>query len=187
MRTGESDNEAGLFEWLHREHNSDIGNKAKRLRYIRRQFGVEGQIQMFFGGPVALNLFEEARWSYVNGQFIGCLLLCQSFIEATLTGQIAIAPWDCDMSDSKLEAAGFAQLIDAAEQGRLISPREAREFHWLRKTRRQYVHVKPAFSKDNFARRMVREDRMPHDLHKRDARRAIKIVLNWVQRAPLRI
>ena len=187
MKPNESDVESHLVEWLNREHNADVGNKAKRLRYIRRQFGKEGQIQVFFGGPIAKDLFEEARWSYVNGQFIACLLLCQSFFEADLTGQISHAPWHFGMTDASLEAAGFAELIDAAELGRIISPLDARTFHWLRKTRRQYVHVKPAFSKKNFMKRVVHENRIPYALHKRDARKAIKIILNWIQQPPHRI
>lgn len=176
-----------LQRWLCGEHEATIKERAKRLSFIVKELGPAEGIQLFHGAELNKEFFEEARWCFVNGQYVGCLLLCQCFLEQSLSSLLAQAGVSDRMSDKRLEMAGFCELIDTACEIGVITSKEAADFHWVRETRVQYVHPKPVFSKNHIAHRYLQEGKMPKEVYESDARRAILIVLRLIRRPPFRV
>ena len=169
--------------WLEREHRATMDNKAERLSFIENKYGVVEDYRLFHGGEISRAVFEELRWSFVNGQYIACVLLSQCFVEDSIRGLIAQAAL---VDNKRVEISGFFDLINIALEEGLISQSEAEKFHWLRKTRVQYVHPKPAFSKNSFAHRFINEEKYPKQIYEEDATNAVSIVLRLIQRPPFR-
>ena len=93
---------------------------------------------------------------------------------------------NCGVTDEWLEDAGFYNLIEKAQEQGLISVTSARDFHSVRKMRVEYVHARPAFSKRQFAHRVVGTGRDWKTCFKQDAQHAIKMILRANQRGPFR-
>ena len=173
-----------LEEWLRNEYESTLDGRAERLSFIVDEYGSEGAVQFFHGGPLVKEFFEDLRWCYVNGQFVGCVSLCQCFFEETLRSLLAGPGPNYGITDEWLEKAGCYVLIEKAVNVGIISEKEAENLHVLRKKRNQYVHAKPIFSDEHFARRVIEENKPPFEIAGEDARWAIKLLLNTL-RGPL--
>lgn len=172
---------AGLREWLLNENEKGREDRIVRLKFLIEEFGQVEGIQ-FFHGMLAKDFFEEARWCYVNGQFIGAVLLCQCFLELTLRSLLSAGGLRAyGVTDKWLEDAGFYELIEKAHEYGLISDESAADFHWVRTTRVQYIHPKPPFSEKHFGQRVASERIHPVAIFAKDARRAMKIMLEFNQ------
>ena len=173
--------EAELREWISKDFNASFGHRIRRLEHVIKEFGQEEGICLFHGGDLSKALFEEARWCFVNGQFIGCLLLCQCFLEQSLSSLLGAAGPSCGVEDKGLEQAGFYDLVEKAREVHLISDSEANNLHWIRKARVQYVHPKPPWSRKFHAWRCLKEGRASAQVIESDAKRAITVVLRLTQ------
>lgn len=177
---------ANTEQWLRSQSEADMGSRGERARFVRQLVGPQDG-WFAFHDLLAKQVVEEAGWCYINGQFIGCVVLCQCFLENTFRGWLAMGGSSYGVTDEWIEKAGFYVLIEKATEYGLVSPTEAGECHWLRKTRVGYVHHRPAWSDDHFARRMVQQNALPHELHQDDAERALELALNILRRDPWRI
>jgi len=171
-------------EWLLNENETSLQGRLMRLDYIVREYGIEDGIQVFPGGLLSKRHFEEARWNFVNGQFIGCVLLCQCFLESSLRGLIILLGSKSGVDEEWIEKVGFYELIIHSLQMRIISEKQAAEFHWIRITRSKYVHPKPVYSKKSFMVRVLNEKLSSEAIFYKDAKRAIKIVLQLIKNPP---
>ena len=176
-----------LAAWLAHEDEITLVERASRLDFLIKQYGNPKEVMCFWGGPLAKESFEEARWCFVNAQFVGCVLLCQCFLEGTLGGLLATFAPNAGVSNRWLKESGFAELTEKAFESGWLDELEKREFDWLRRCRASYVHPKPPFSRKHVAYRMIEENLMAEELAAQDATRAISLMLRFAQRAPFRI
>lgn len=89
------------------------------------QYGA-GRHHLFPGGFAPARAFEEARWCYVNGQFIGCVLLCKLMLEHVLAAHFSLK------GEDEIVAGGFNLICEKAVKERLISQEEHDAFQVLR-------------------------------------------------------
>jgi len=176
-----SDSSQDLRDWLINEDEMTLDSRTRRLEFIVNEFGSEDGYQLFHGGDLTKAFFEEARWCFVNGQFIACVLLCQCFLENSLRSMLSAGGF---VKDEWLEKVGFYDLIKKAHESGQISDEEAEDFHWTRKSRIQYIHPKPIFSERHIAHRMLQENKTLDELNENNAKKAIKIIFNLIQRQP---
>ena len=180
------DDIVNLKEWLSQEYNSSLDKRVSRLEFLVKTYGDPDGYQLFYGGTLVKDTFEEIRWSFINGQFIACILLCQCFIENSLRGILSMGGLNYGATDEWLEKSGFYDLIEKAFAYQLINELEADDFDWLRETRAQYIHHKPAFSKKVFDKRYVEAECHPSEIYEEDAKKALKILFKLIQRKPFR-
>lgn len=170
-----------IQQWLIGEDATRIRSRVGRLKFSFREFGSANGLQ-FFHGTLTQRFFEEARWCFINGQFIACVLLCQCFLESSLRSLLAAGGQNYGVSDKWLEDAGFYELMEKARDCGIVSPSQARDCHSVRRMRVEYVHARPAFSRKHIAHRMVRQRKSTIGLSERDARQARKVMLRINQK-----
>ena len=163
-------------EWLVAEDAARMRGRIGRLRFLVKEYGPANGVQLFHG-ELAVRFFEEARWCFVNGQYIACVLLCQCFLENSLRSLLAVAGHSYGVCDKWLERAGFYELIEKACECGIIDGKDARNFHRVREMRVEYVHARPAFSNRRIACRIIKENKDVVKLAEQDARRAVKVML----------
>jgi hypothetical protein len=165
-----TDEECG--KWLEQEDGASRPVRLSRLALIVNEYGPPRHL-LIPGGFVPAQAFEEARWCYVNGQFIGCVLLCQVVLEHILAGQFSL------MGKDKTAKSGFGNLCAEAEKERFISAEERDLFDSLRVKRNPYVHPRGMDRADRIERRMMVEDsELDEILTKRLSRSYIKFPQN---------
>jgi len=164
-------------KWIEEEDVASRPLRLSRLALIANEYGPPRHL-LIPGGFVPAQAFEEARWCYVNGQFIGCVLLCQVVLEHILAGQFYL------MGKDRIAESGFRDLCAEAEKERFISAEERMLFDSLRMKRNPYVHPRGMDRADRIERRMMVEDSDMDEILIKDARLAIGTVFRLLKRYP---
>lgn len=170
-----------IKNWLLAEDAARLGARVSRLKFVVKEYGASDGVQLWHG-VLSERFFEEARWCFVNGQFIACVLLSQCFLEVSLRSILAAGGENYGVSDKWLESAGFADLVNKAKECGLIEPGQAANCHAVRQMRVEYVHARPVFSKKHIGQRMVAERASAMKLSERDARRSMRVMLDLNRR-----
>jgi HEPN domain-containing protein len=173
----ESPSDEQLLEWLRIEDEASKPLRLARLRFLVEEFG-EPRDLLFHGGPTSWYAYEEARLSFLNGQFIGCVLLSQVAVEHILSGLF----WMAQRED--VCKKGFKNLIDEALKERFISIEEYQSLDLLRMKRNPYTHFKGPEDNASQLRRMLNEDKDYDSITEEDAKNAIKTVFRLLDREP---
>ena len=93
--------------WLSDTNKVFSKKGANRLEWLVSQTPRSSH-WVFPGGSVTINLFEAASYCFVNGQFLGTMVMGLSYIEHTLAGLFAAA------GRKELENAGVEVLAREA-------------------------------------------------------------------------
>ena len=164
-------------QWLEQEDAASRPTRISRLAFVANEYGPPRHL-LIPGGFVPAHAFEEARWCYVNGQFIGCVLLCQVILEHILAGQFYL------MGKDRIAESGFKNLCTKAEKELFISAEERQLFDSLRVKRNPYVHPRGMDRTDRIERRMMLEESGMDEILDKDARLAIGTVFRLLKRYP---
>jgi len=73
--------------------------KVRRFRYLHDLGEENGRRTMLFGGHVTYNAWIEARSSFVHGNYVATVLLCQSLIENLLAAFLHGGLLNCRSQD----------------------------------------------------------------------------------------
>jgi len=164
-------------DWLADEDAATRPSRASRLEFVVRSYGAPRHI-LFPGGCVSFWAFEEAKWSFVNGQFLACVLLCQVMLEHVLAGQYGLA------GDDEAKRKGFKRLCDMSLADGRITLAEHNGFDLLRRLRNPYTHPRTMDDPERIERRAMNEQRPAEDILEEDARHALVAALRLTQRYP---
>jgi hypothetical protein len=142
--------------------------RLERLKYLHQvypeDYGFLMSVEMHY-------LFNEARRAFINGEFIGTILLAQSFIEHWL--------------QSKLEAKGFVfsrskqglnYILTCLRDGRLMHEFLIDKIDQLRKMRNPFVHVRPFDDPHNIVERSYKLGKIPDMVLENDAKDALSLM-----------
>lgn len=163
--------------WLEDEDAASRPFRTSRLAFVANEYGPQRHL-LIPGGFIPMYAFEEARWCYVNGHFIGCVFLCQVILEHILAGQFYL------MGRDRIAESGFKILCTEAEIKRFISAEERKLFDNLRVKRNPYAHPRSMDSADRIERRMILEESYMDEILNKDARLAIGTVFRLLKRYP---
>lgn len=99
-----------------------------------------------FSPILATMYFEEARLCWYSGAFVACILMVQLAFEELLRDhyRVALGVGGMLKRGMSVDAATFSALIERAQADGLVSEREARRLHRLRRRRNPFVHSKDA-------------------------------------------
>ena len=134
--------------------------------------------QLFFGGPIPGQAFQEMQFCYIHGAYISCTLAAQVVLEHLFA---AVLEWN---GRDDLDGAGFKALSEAALAEGLISHHEFDNFEQLRGIRNPYTHSKPFMGDSCVVRRSAESGLSPHEQFKEDAQQALVIVIRVLSRQP---
>ena len=99
--------DAELKNHIDSYHNESVDERLERYKFIWQEFGPPTDM-LLGGGLLSLPAFLEIRHTYIEGCFLGCVLLVQVFVEHSLGNMYIIA------GEDQLAEQGFARLIDKA-------------------------------------------------------------------------
>ena len=111
-------------EWINQEDSVTHQDRITRLQWLLERTP-QNEIWLFYGGFLSQELFEQTRYSFVNGQFLATIILGLSFIEHTLAALLfASGRGDLDRASlpKLIEEAFQKGWVDEQEKMRSIKP-----------------------------------------------------------------
>jgi hypothetical protein len=154
--------------------HDDLPGKVARFRQLTDLSGVLGPSgTMLFGGEVTYAAWTEARSSFVHGNFVATVLLCQGLVEHLLAAFLHGAL----LVENLPSRISFAESLRRCEERHVISAQDAQDLRRLMELRNPLSHFRSLDDPSNLSRRvldtMVKAD---HHLF-RDASFAIGVAI----------
>lgn len=116
------------------------------------------------GGWMAKHLFEEARYSFVYGQFLATIVLGMAYVESTLAALLYGA------GRSDLERANVSVLLREAVENGWLSQDEFEHLDHARTLRNPVTHFRRPLHEDTVEFRSVTLNELPYSILEEDAR-----------------
>jgi len=165
-----------LTEELRAADEGSRNQRAERAAFLIQEFGTPSGM-MLTGGLNAALAISELQSSFLNGNFMATILLCQVFVESSLGGSFAFS------GDEEAMLKGFKYLIDRSVAEKRISQALGERLQNLREdVRNAYGHPRP-FSNgrkgllDRVGERGLRLEKLAET----DAREAIQVVVDFLR------
>jgi hypothetical protein len=169
-------NQSSSADWLDHEHVVERDARIERLDWIQAHWPHAKHGFMLFGGWLSHALLEEAKYSFVHGQYIATALLAYSLIERILAAELYGIGRD-DME----RAASVALIRDAKELG-LITPGESDLLNRLRQIRNPLVHFRRPLSAGTLEERWLAGGLVPYEQVEHDARQVLRALFRLLAR-----
>lgn len=162
-------------EWLTREDESCRSDRIARLDWLACRMP-EAEYLTFPAGLTSKHLFEEARYSFVYGQFLASILLGFAFIEMTL------AAWFYMAGRNDLERATVSKLLSEAKDAGWLTEDEYRRIEDIRCKRNPVTHFRAPLSENSIECRALNANDHPYAVIEQDARDVMTTVMHILGR-----
>lgn len=162
-------------EWLQSEDEGCRPQRAERLAWLL-SVTPSAKIWTFSGGWLGLHLFEEARYSYVYGQFLATTILGFAYVERSLASLLYRDGRD-DMERARSET-----LFREARRAGLLTEDELAALDKARRLRNALTHFRRPLDKSLPETRSYEEDREPHEVVEDDARLVLEAAFRLVEK-----
>lgn len=171
-------------QWLLGELHDDLPGRVARFHQLNdlcANLGSRGT--MIPGGEAAFSAWQEARSSFVSGNYIATVMLCQGLAEHVLAASLAmrldgpeLPPW-----------VKFQKTLEHALERQIISEELAAELKQLMALRNPLSHYKPIAPPENISMRAA-NSRMPAQvLLLQDATFAISVAVRMLSQPDFRL
>ena len=163
--------DASSVQHLLMDLKDGLAGKVARLSVLASayEWDVKGPYVGVPGGDVAQEIWREARWSFVHGNYIATVILCQVFAEhlvaATIYGEGEALP----------NRVKFGAVLKRSVKRGCISEHDAEEIARLMHMRNALSHFRKPFEEGHAMSRVASEKRPLRRLVKDDAVFAIKL------------
>ncbi len=161
--------------WLEREDRTCREDRLARLNWLTGLMS-EGEYLTFPGGWMARHLFEEARYSFVYGQFLAAIVLGMAYAEHTLAALL----YGGGRSD--LERANISVLLREAVKLAWLSEAEFKNLDHARALRNPVAHFRQPLSGDTVEYRSATLNEPPYSILEEDARHVMQVVFRLLAR-----
>ncbi|MCH8185599.1 MAG: hypothetical protein IH862_05810 [Chloroflexi bacterium] len=167
--------ESDAQNWLEREDEIARPERQERLRWIVEHYPpAEGF--MLWGGWLSKQLLEEAKYSFVYGQYVATATLGVAFVERILASQFYAAGRD------DLERAGGHELLAEALRCGWLTQADFDRFDRMRGLRNPLVHFRRPLARDTIEARAMVSDAHPDQIVEADAREVLEGVLRVLKK-----
>ncbi|MES2681909.1 MAG: hypothetical protein V4650_00175 [Pseudomonadota bacterium] len=166
-------NDLSCDEWLEHEDLACREQRVKRLSFLAQKTP-QAELWMFSGGWLSKQLFEEARYSFVYGQFIAASVLGFAFVERTLASLFYAS------GRNDLQRATGVKLIEEAVLVSWLSEQEAAAFNVARCLRNPLVHFRHPMHEDLPDTRAFYSESDPHRIVEADAEQILEVMFRLV-------
>src|SRR5215210_1333582 len=162
-------------QWLRAEDQGCFDERIARLEWLAAK-APQQQHWLFSGGWLNHQLFEEARYCFVYGQFLSSAILGFAFIDRTLAAMFYAS------GRNDLERASSKRLFQEAHKKDWITNEEFDLFEKARKLRNPLTHFRTPMHEELPDFRAFAEDSEPHEVVEGDARQILELVFRLVER-----
>jgi hypothetical protein len=171
-----------LARSLIRDLHDDLPRRVSRFRYIADISASMGEGgTLIFGGHAASNAYLEARSSFVNGNFIATILLCQSLIENLLAAYLHAT------SEALPAKVKFVHTLQRCKSKGFVNDEDEGAIKRLIELRNPLMHFRDVNDADNLMRRSMNSDIAADELLERDAHFAIGVAIKILSKEPFKI
>ena len=173
-----------LVRHLLADLHDDLLGKITRLRMLAdlsQELGREGT--MISGGQAAHLAWVEARTSFVHGNFMATVLLCQGLAEHLLAAYLHGAL----MMDDLPERVPFRETLRRAQNQNVIADRDVADLERLMSLRTPLSHFRHLHDAGKLDRRSMEARRHADDLMREDATFAIGLAVRMLAKPAFRL
>ncbi|EPW6854282.1 hypothetical protein ACWOVA_004536 [Vibrio parahaemolyticus] len=160
------------MDWV--EKYEDYDSPEKREAFFRHHVVDLHHDNMMFSGGLDPFVLHEIESSFVQGNFIACILLCQLVAEHCLANSFVLTEHE------SVCTKGFAKLIDKAREVDLIDGAMGAKLTALRLMRNPHVHPRFGAGKGTIIHRVIEQGLNYNELPVHDGIEAIKILGDYI-------
>jgi hypothetical protein len=163
--------------------HDDLPERLQRFRYvtdIESVLGTGGT--MLFGGYPTCSALAEARSSFITGNFVATILLCQSLIENLLAAFL-----HGGLLEELPSRIKFADTLERCRKRVLITDDEAADLSRLMELRNPLSHFRHITDDSSLERRSMNAGESADELLRKDAYFAIALVVRILAKPAFRI
>jgi len=153
-------------------------NGSNRLEWLVSQTPRSSH-WVFPGGNVTINLFEAASYCFVNGQFLGAIVMGLSYIEHTLVGLFAAA------GRQELENAGVEVLAREAMSLGLLKQRDFDIIKEAAKKRNAKFVLRKTIGLQSEENPIIDENEEDSTVYEEDGRKIMSVVIQLLDKKML--
>jgi hypothetical protein len=164
--------------------HDDLREKVGRFRMLTdlgSEMGRSGT--MIFGGHAAYHAWVEARSSFVHGNFVATVLLCQGLVENLLAAYLHAGL----LIDDVPERIKFADTLRRCREREVISDADVADLRRMMDLRNPLPHFRHVHDEGHLDRRSVDERTSATDLLRRDAIFAIGVAVRILAKPAFRL
>lgn len=164
--------------------HDDLREKVGRFRMLTdlgTEMGRSGT--MIFGGHAAYHAWVEARSSFVHGNFVATVLLCQGLVENLLAAYLHAGL----LIDDVPERIKFADTLRRCREREVISDADVADLRRMMDLRNPLSHFRHVHDAGHLDRRSVDERTSATDLLRHDAIFAIGVAVRILAKPAFRL
>jgi len=156
--------------WLKKEDSTCFPDRLERLNWLASKLPI-AEYWIFPGGLISKYSFEEARYSFVYGQYLATVVLGLSYIERTLAALFYGAGRD------ELERASLAVLLQEARNLGWLDEKEFDNLQRAREIRNPITHFRRPGHVETVEYRAAAQEELPYNILEEDARHVMEAAL----------
>ena len=160
------------LDWV--DKYQDYDSPEKREEFFRSHVVDLHHDSMLFSGGLDPFVLHEIESSFVQGNFIACILLCQLVAEHSLAHCFVLSEHE------SVCTKGFAKLIAKAREVNLIDETMESKLTALRLMRNPHVHPRFGDGKGTIIHRVIEQGFHYNELPVHDGIEAIKILGDYI-------
>jgi hypothetical protein len=155
---------------LERADKAALAVRAARVRWLAKVIPRGG-----FGMPLeTYYVFEEAKTSFVYGNFVAAIVLAAAFVEHWFAGSLG------SRDHAKEAARGLAACTKLARAKKFVDSVLLDKVDQLRLIRNPFVHLKSLDHEHIIGRRLAEQKIHPEELLENDAKEALTVMYGVV-------
>ncbi|TRO86001.1 hypothetical protein FKB34_16280 [Glycocaulis profundi] len=166
------------------DFHDDLRGKIGRFRMLTDlggQMGPSGT--MIFGGHAAYRAWVEARSSFVHGNYMATILLCQGLVEHLLAAYLHAGLMVDDIPDR----IQFADTLRRCREREVISDSDVTDLRRMMALRNPLSHFRHLDDSSNLDRRSMSESEPAEDLLRHDAIFSIALAVRMLSMPAFRL
>jgi hypothetical protein len=164
--------------------HDELAGKVLRFRHLTDLCGALGtQGTMLFGGSVTFSAWTEARSSFVHGNYVSTVLLCQSLTENLLAAFLHGGL----MMDDLPPRVTFRETLKRCQERKLITEKDADDLERLMSLRNPLTHFRTLGDAQNLDRRALTDGLPSETLIEQDAWFAVGLAVRMLAKPEFRL
>lgn len=164
--------------------HDDLPGKVGRFRMLTDLGGQMGRSgTMVFGGHVAYHAWVEARSSFVHGNYVATVLLCQGLVEHLLAAYLHAGLLVEDVPDR----IKFADTLRRCRERDVISDEDVADLRRMMDLRNPLSHFRHVHDGSNLDFRTMEQRASADELLRRDATFSIGLTIRMLSRPAFRL